>query len=404
VTLRALAFEEDDRPYSTPARPRDLDGVVALSCEHQEGRPCGDGEGLVGELDSTAGYGRWAWGAVRLRANTGTGGYHDDIVLDRAHVNAELGPFALEAGRDVVTVGPQARTELAWGDNAPPMDQVRIATARPWALTDALTGSGLYVVGQRRDPTQIHPPIVTLARAALGIDDRVELALHQELMLGGDGVPSYDAWDFVAEHFRRRNVSAGAADSSNRRFGGDATVHLRGARIYYELAFEDIRKHVIDAIHYDADHLLGVDTAHLVVEVQRTGIRSYEHVPKVTQFTNAGRIVGSPLGPDTQSIFVGGRARAGGFELDPWLELVRFSSDTYAIVDFGPINRVSEGTPEYRYRLGTRARTALTPELRVEAKATYEYVTNLAFEAGVGRNNVGLMLTMIWQPGWVVTR
>jgi hypothetical protein len=404
VTIRALAFDEDDRPYSTPARPRDVDGIVALSCEHQEGRRCGDGEGIVGELDSAAGYGRWLAAAIRLRATTGTRGYGDDLALDRAHLNAELGPAALEIGRDVVAIGPGARTELAWGDNAPPLDQIRIATARPYPLTETLLGSAIYVVGQRRDPAQAHPPLVTLARVALGIGDRVAVGLHQELMLGGDGVPSYGAWDFLAEHVRRRDLSAGATDSSNRRFGGDVSFRLRGARLYYQLTFEDMRKHFLDAVHYDADHLLGVDTPHLVVELQRTGIRSYEHTPPITQFTNAGRIVGSPLGPDTESIFAGGRLRVGEYELSPWLELARFSSDTYSIIDHGPILHATNGTPEYRFRSGARAAAFLTRELRAEAQVTYEHVTNLAFEPGVSRNNVGLVLTIIWQPGGFLTK
>jgi len=401
VTIRESAFDESDRAYSTPARPRDVNGVIALSCEHQEGRPCGDGEGFIAELDSAAGYGQWVNAALRLRANTGTRADGDAMVLDRAHLGAELGPVAIEVGRDVVSIGPPARTQLAWGDNAPPMNLIRISTSRPFQLSQTLSGTAIYAVGQRRDASQLRPPLVSLARAALEVNHRIEVALHQELMIGGDGVPSFGAWDFIAEHLGRRDPSGTATDSSNRRFGGDATLRLRGARLYYELVFEDIRKHVIDAVHYDADHLLGVETPHLTVELQRTGVRSYEHI-LVSQFTNAGRIVGSPLGPDTQSIFVGGRTHVADYELQPWLELIRFSSDTYSIIDHGPILHATDGTPEYRYRFGTRARTRLNREITAEASLSYEHVTNFAFLSGVGRDNVGLMLTMVWQPDFLL--
>src|SRR4051812_2189979 len=43
LTLHLQAAGEHDRPYSLPVRPRGLVGFIGLSCEYQEGRPCGDG-------------------------------------------------------------------------------------------------------------------------------------------------------------------------------------------------------------------------------------------------------------------------------------------------------------------------------------------------------------------------
>jgi len=88
--------------------------------------------------------------------------------------------------------------------------------------------------------------------------------------------------------------------------------------------------------------------------------------------------------------------------LTPWVELVRFSSDTYTFIDHGPILHDSDGTAEYRYRIGAKGLTALTRELDVEARLTYERVTNLAFQSGTSRNNAGLMVTMTWRPGWLL--
>ncbi len=400
VIARVAAYDEDDRSYSTPARPRDLDGIVALSCERQEGRPCGHGAGFMTEVDTAAGYGGIAEAVVRLRATTGTAGYADAFALDRAYASATLGPAFVEAGRDVLAIGPRARTELAWSDHAPPLDQIRLQTARPYPLTRDLRAEALYVIGQLRDPAQHDPPLVTIARAQLDIAQRVEVALHQELAMGGDGAPSFGVGDFIAEHFRRRDSSAGPNDSSNRRFGGDIAVHLPGARVYYQLVFEDIRLHVWDALHYDADHLLGVELPWLVVELQRTGVRSYEHVPQRTAFTQDFRTVGSPLGPDTQSIYVA--ARAGVWA--PWIELVRFASDTYTFVDHGPITQATSGPAELRYRTGARVRLPVTRELRAEADASYEHVSTFAFQPGTSRDNLGMMLVLVWQPGGFLPR
>src|SRR5256886_16329548 len=67
AALLFSAADEYDRPYSVPARPRDLAGFIALSCEYQEGRPCGDGVGTVLELDSEAGWGSLLTAAARAR-------------------------------------------------------------------------------------------------------------------------------------------------------------------------------------------------------------------------------------------------------------------------------------------------------------------------------------------------
>ena len=52
---RLDAFTDDAAPYSTPNRPELMLGSVSVSCQYQEGRPCGTGVGLVSELDSSAG-------------------------------------------------------------------------------------------------------------------------------------------------------------------------------------------------------------------------------------------------------------------------------------------------------------------------------------------------------------
>src|SRR5437762_2915752 len=47
---RVSLFSDEERPYSTPDRMVGMVGGVALSCEHQEGRPCGQGGGALLEL------------------------------------------------------------------------------------------------------------------------------------------------------------------------------------------------------------------------------------------------------------------------------------------------------------------------------------------------------------------
>lgn len=401
--VRASLVGEHARSYSTSIRPRDLIGAIALSCDHHQGRPCGDGAGIATELDASAGYGTWVSAAVRMRAHTGTADYADGIELDRGYATAELGPAAIELGRDVVVLGPAAHTHHGWGDNAPPLDHVRVATARPFPLNRWLRGTIVYVLGRLRDPQTFSGNLVSIARGQLDIADRVELGMHQELQVRGDGAPQLGVWGFVLEHFARSDPSATATDSSNRRVGFDIAARLGTARLYYTLVFEDWRKHFIDAVHYDADHVLGIELAALgrnalVVEVARTGVRSYEHSPRRTGLTNAGRIAGDPLGPDTQSVFVGGRIAFGDRAVQPWLQLARLSSDTYDLVPYGPIHRVTTGVAELRLRTGAKLRIPLTRELRVEPEVVFERVGSAGFDPTARRNNVGVTATVSWQP------
>ncbi len=413
--LHVSAIREQARPYSTPLRPRDLAGVVALSCEHQQGRPCGDGIALVTELDSSIGYGPWVSGSIRLQASAGSEGYDEDIAVDRAYVHAEVGPAALEVGRDVLVLGPSARTQVAWGDHAPPLDHVRLSTARPFDLAgeggSTLRGNLVYVLGRLRAPQTYPGNLVSIGRWQLDIANDVEVGMMQMLQLAGEGAPSIGLWDFIAEHFRRRDLSAGPSDSSNRRISFDVAVRvarLAGARLYYEVAFEDMRvKYFHHAVRRDADHLVGVELAAigaggrhgLVVELQKTGVRSQEHTPRVTGFTSARRVVGSPLGPDALALYGGGRIELGWASLAPWAEIARLSSSTYMFVVDGPIRQVSEGADEHRYRAGGRLRLPLPHGLRVETEAMFEHVTTAGFEAGARQDNVGVMATVVWQPG-----
>lgn len=398
--VRAIAVRDPGRPYSTVAHRRDVAGVLAVSCEHTEGRPCTSGAGLLSELDTAAGYGDWISAAARVRAVAGSGAYAADVTLDRLYLHAELGPIAAEVGRDVIVIGPAARTQLAWGDHAPPLDHVRMSTAKPIALTSSLDASVLWIVGQLREPQRYPDNLVSITRGQLDIAHTVEVGITQLLQTGGDGAPAVGVWDFLLEHVRRGNLSAGEADTSNRRLGLDVAARIAGGRLYYALMFEDWRDRFHDALRHDADHLLGAEAHGIVVEVHRTGVRSHEHTPRTTGFTNAGRIVGSPLGPDALSIYASARFDVRGTTLTPWVELARLSSDRYTFVGDGPIEHTERRISEVRYRAGLRVRHALRDDLRIEAEALYEHIDRFLFLRAAQRDNVGATVSVIWQPAF----
>jgi hypothetical protein len=401
AAIRIDAADDAARGYSTAARPRDVAGELALSCEGQEGRPCGRGLGLAAELDAAAGHGAWLAGAVRLRAQTGSARYATELDVDRAYVNAELGPIAAELGRDVLVLGPAGPTQVGWSTNPPPLDQLRLSGARPLALSRQLRLNAVYVLGRLAAPQTYPGDLVSVARAELDIAGWFELGAMQLLQLGGDGAPGFGPWDFVLEHVRRRDASASATDSSNRRIGLDVAAHIAGfggARITYQLMFEDLRKHFADAVRYDADHVVGLETRWLTVEWQHTGVRSYEHVPRLTGFTSGDRITGDPLGPAAHAVFVAGRIPAPWGIMMPWAEVAELASDPYTFVDHGPIVRTGDGPIELRFRLGARARVAAGDHLELDPEAAVEDVERAAFVFGARRINAVLRAVLVWRP------
>lgn len=405
AALRAVVSHEAARDYSTVARPRNVAGMLALSCADQEGRPCGNGLGLAAELDSAAGYGAWLSGAIRLRAQTGRDRYATTLDLDRVYVDAELGPVAVEAGRDILVLGPAAHTQLGWGSNAPPLDHVRVSSARPLAISSELRASVVYVVGRLAAPQAYPGDLVSIARGQLDIAERLELGAMQLLQLGGAGAPGFGLRDFVLEHVRRRDPSASASDSSNRRLGFDAslrTAALGGTRVTYQLVFEDLRHEMISAIRYDADHALEIATRWLAIEWQKTGARAYEHVPRTTGFTTAGRIVGASLGPGAHALSMFGRIVVPGIVITPWVQVARLATDTYAFGD-GPIVRTGSGPAELRVRIGVGVRLPVSRCVELDGEIAVEDVERAAFVPGVRRDNVVLRALLVWRPSATLT-
>ena len=265
---RFAAFTDDAAPYSTPLRPELMIGSLAVSCEYQEGRPCGNGAGIVSELDSSIGYGRWVSAFTRVLLPIGSANYQTGPLLERGYVNVELGPVALEGGRDVLVLGPGARAQMMVGENAAPLDMVRISTSHPLKIPRIpVAVEALAAVVWLRDPQTYHNTNLTILRGQLDLFDQFELGGTQLLQIEGEGAPHLSFGEAIAEHFTRKGLVPNGSyqqglDYSNRRLSFDTTYTMKffhGARVYYELAFEDIRKAIVDAWVYDGDHLAGLD-------------------------------------------------------------------------------------------------------------------------------------------------
>jgi hypothetical protein len=410
LSLRFSAADEHDRPYSLPLRPRDIAGGIALSCEYQEGRPCGDGVGSALEIDSSIGYGTLFTAATRLRAAAGTANFADELVLDRAYLRFDYGPFALQAGRDALAVGPSIRGALMVSRNAAPQDGIR-AQLRPVALPFApdVRLSLFYFLDRLRDPQRFHGTLLDLARAQLDFWDRVQLGGSRMLMLGGEGAPDYGGFTgFILEHFGRTKEGAGTAE--NNRLSFDLSVRvpeLRGARFYYEIAFEDTRQQFFfNSLRYDADHLLGLELRdlrlgpwrRLFIELEHTGWVSQEHSLFITGMTNRGRTLGSALGPDGTSIWARADLQLANLTLSPWVEWLRFISDRYDSNQSQGVFVTATGPIEHRQRIGADVRAALSEMLWFSLGIFGERIANADLLQGNTRFSGGATASVTFRP------
>ena len=411
AALLFSAADEYDRPYSVPARPRDLAGFIALSCEYQEGRPCGDGVGTALELDSEAGWGSLLTAATRARASAGTDRYASQLILDRAYLRFTAGPFLLQIGRDALALGPAVRAGLMVSSNAAPQDGIR-AQLKPVALPFApdIRISLLYFLDRLRDPQRFHGTLLDCTRAQLDFWNRVQLGGSRLLQIGGDGAPYYGGFTgFILEHFGRTREGVAQGTAENNRLSFDLAIRipeLRGARLYYEIAFEDTRKAFWNSVRYDADHLVGIELAdlklgawrRLFIELEHTGWVSQEHSVFNTGMTNAGRTLGSALGPDGTSLWLRADFEAGRLVLSPWVEWLRFSGDQYGSDQTRGVFVTVVGPIEHRQRLGADTQVALTQSLALSGGVFGERIGNADLVNGSTKYSGGLRAALTWTP------
>src|SRR5262249_6714703 len=204
-----------------------------------------------------------------------------------------------------------------------------------------------------------------------------------------------------------RTREAPGTTAENNRFSVDLSVRfpeLSGARLYYEAAFEDYRRVFWNSLRYDADHLLGLELRalrlgpwrRLFVELEHTGWVSQEHSIFTAGMTNAGRTMGSALGPDGLSLWIRGDLEFGQLQVSPWLEWLRFVSDRYDSDETHGVFVVAEGPMEHRQRLGVELQVQMAPAWWAKAAVFGERIGNTDFAVGTTTYGGGASLTLAW--------
>ena len=132
------------------------------------------------------------------------------------------------------------------------------------------------------------------------------------------------------------------------------------------------------------------------VELQQTGRTSQEHGQFLTGMTNAGRTLGTPLGPDGRSLWLRADLEFSGVRVSPWAEWIRYSSDQYTETASGEIEVGARGTYEHRQRLGLEAELALSSSWRLQLSGFAERVGNADLVVGETRLNAGLLAAAVY--------
>ena len=360
------------------------------------------------ELDSAAGFGTLLSAATRLRLAGGSATGATGFALDRAYLKLDLDPFSIQIGRDALALGPSVRSALMVSENAVPQDGVRLRL-RPVALpfVPFIRFSAFYFLDRLREPQTFRGTLLDLVRGQFDFGDRVQLGGSRSLQLGGDGAPNYGGLEgFILEHFGRTRPGDNAGVENNR-LSFDLSVRipeLRAARLYYELAFEDTRARFLNALEYDADHLLGLEVRalnagpfrRLFVELEHTDYVSQEHSVFLTGMTNAGRTIGSALGPDGTSLWVRTDLQLGALQLSPWAEWLRFVSDLYGQTQAQGVFVTKVGPQEHRQRLGVDAFLPLRKDLQLSASFFGERIGNTDLVNGSTSFGAGMRAALIW--------
>ena len=229
------------------------------------------------------------------------------------------------------------------------------------------------------------------------------------LMLGGEGAPDYGGLTgFFLEHFGRTKEGVGTAE--NNRLSFDLSIRLpelRGARFYYEIAFEDTRQQFFfNSLQYDADHLLGLELRdlrlgpwrRLFVEFEHTGWVSQEHWLFTTGMTNRGRTLGAALGPDGTSVWLRADLQLATLTVSPWLEWLRFLSDRYGSNQSQGVFVTASGPIEHRQRIGADVRASLSEMLWLSVGLFAERIANADLVQGDTRFSGGATASLTFRP------
>lgn len=312
-----------------------LDAITLPPLDGRFGRPAVDGVATSLETVSALGVGGWlsvvaqprlSWTAARDGAPVGPAGNHVTVEPQRLYARAVLANIALQAGYDErvwgqAPLGPGMPGGTLLSANARPFRALSLgadtAFTLPWLFRYVGRVQAELLVADLGASNQIYAHSkLAVYKVTISPTPNIELAAGMMDEFGGHGAPPLSFRNRTADLFPFLTWLKKGADkqASNKIAPVDVRVRipaLRGATAYWELSLDDFdARRVKSMLWEDSGHLFGLslprlrDDGTLALDAfyQHTSLRLYEHGQFQSGITYREQILGSPLGPNGESL------------------------------------------------------------------------------------------------------
>jgi hypothetical protein len=300
----------------------ELGGISAVTnpfVDYRLGRRYVDGGNLAIETTHRARLLPILAAAARLRTWTGwaergdSGGHR--LTAEALYAQLALRNLLVEVGRDHLFYGQAMRGSLSVSDNAPGFDMVKLASDLPFRMPWFLGGLGptraSFFVADLGDEQNFPGAVLIGYKFSFLPSRRVEFGVSVSNQMGGRGAPTASFGDRLLDLVPIIDPFAlGSRDIeiSNKFAGMDVRVRFpsaRGLEWYVDGLLDDFdHRRVWSSFRDDAGWISGINLPRLTsdgrlqlaAEVQRTGLRYYQHVQFTSGVTFDNRIIGNALG------------------------------------------------------------------------------------------------------------
>lgn len=285
-------------------------------------------------------------------------------------------------------------------NNAKAFPLMQIYNFKPYRL--GFLGKFRYHVflGKLNHDQRFQDPWISGVKLSLKPHRTIELSIARTLIFGGEGAPDASAFDYLSEYFGFRPGDITLRNLSNSINGVEFSFwvpKLRGTQVYSEIYFDDIDgAEPIKRLKQDSAIRLGVflprldeaGTWNLRLEAKRLEHITYRHDTWRAGWTQSQRVLGEPVGPDSESLSL---FLTKSFDAK-WLAQYEFhfediESDVYTVNANGDRVVLIDGLPERRFRNELAVTTQWQKNWQTQVRAGYEFVDDFNFNAGDNRHN-----------------
>ena len=387
-----------------------IDAAIHPFTAYQGGRHFADGSTFSLETLHEASFSRYLSFAFHPRAEAlipDFGSKGANFIVQNLYGKFAYHNFEIEVGRDSVVWGQGVHGGLLLGDNARPLDQIKISNTSPillpWLLRYFGPWKGSFFVSDMGPEREFPHSLLTGLKFSAKPVSFFEMGVSQAVLLGGDGAPAGSFWEEVGEFFGYRSGigltpndlgAVAPPNFSNRIMGLDLRFTLeplRNSQLYYEMATEACCGVFKQLYGYYGGFYIPLLTpsgsVDLRLEYTHLPPVFYRHSPFGSGWTLNRKLLGRETGPEGDSL-----AAEVNYDLnEKWRGQSSFAYDRLGGNSFrGGVDHtvVSEWHPkEERFRFLTALEYDLPYSLTLRLTTGMEFVKNFNFMSHDNQEN-----------------